>query len=239
MSIRADANRRHRYSFGAGYGTDTDVRGTLQWEDRRINTRGPPLQRRARRRASQQQSLESHYIIPIGDPALEKLAFETTLREARARRPRHARLQLRAQHHPGAGPLAVGVVRHGAPTRPRESAVREPHGHAADPRHQPRAPCRRATSARRCSRAASSRSCAARTTSSARTRTSCSSTCRRSACSTSRPSGTCCCAAKSARASSRSSASCPASVRFFAGGDRSVRGFGYNELSPDHECRAR
>jgi translocation and assembly module TamA len=28
--------------------------------------------------ASQQQSLESHYIIPIGDPALEKLAFETT-----------------------------------------------------------------------------------------------------------------------------------------------------------------
>src|SRR4029453_10265882 len=77
VSIRADANRRNRYSFGMGYGTDTDVRGTLQWEDRRINQSGHRFNVELKA-ASEQQSLESHYIIPIGDPALEKLAFETT-----------------------------------------------------------------------------------------------------------------------------------------------------------------
>jgi len=77
ISIHADANRRNRYSFGAGYGTDTDVRGTLQWEDRRINQAGHRFNVELKA-ASLQQSLESHYIIPIGDPALEKLAFATT-----------------------------------------------------------------------------------------------------------------------------------------------------------------
>jgi translocation and assembly module TamA len=77
VSIHADANRRHRYSFGLGYGTDTDVRGTLQWEDRRINKSGHRFNVELKA-ASQQKSLESHYIVPIGDPALEKLAFETT-----------------------------------------------------------------------------------------------------------------------------------------------------------------
>ena len=77
VSIHADANRRNRYSVGAGYGTDTNVRGTLQWEDRRINESGHRFQMEFKT-SSPQKSLESHYIIPIGDPALEKLAFETT-----------------------------------------------------------------------------------------------------------------------------------------------------------------
>jgi len=77
VSIHADPNRRNRYSVGAGYGTDTNVRGTLQWEDRRINSSGHRFQ--VEFKTSQPtKSLESHYIIPIGDPALEKLAFETT-----------------------------------------------------------------------------------------------------------------------------------------------------------------
>ena len=77
VSIHADANRRNRYSVGAGYGTDTNVRGTLQWEDRRINESGHRFQMEFKT-SKPQKSLESHYIIPIGDPALEKLAFETT-----------------------------------------------------------------------------------------------------------------------------------------------------------------
>ena len=77
VSIRADPNRRNRYSVGAGYGTDTNVRGTLQWEDRRINSSGHRFQVEFKT-SRPQKSLESHYIIPIGDPALEKLAFETT-----------------------------------------------------------------------------------------------------------------------------------------------------------------
>jgi translocation and assembly module TamA len=77
VNIRADPNRRNRYSFGLGYGTDTDIRGTLQWEDRRINQAGHRFNVLARA-AEEQRSLESHYIIPIGDPALEKLGLETT-----------------------------------------------------------------------------------------------------------------------------------------------------------------
>jgi translocation and assembly module TamA len=77
VNIRAEANRRHRYSLEAGYGTDTQVRGTLRWEDRRINEAGHRFNVQLKG-AREQTSLESHYIIPMGDPALEKLAFETT-----------------------------------------------------------------------------------------------------------------------------------------------------------------
>ncbi len=77
VGIRADPNRRNRYSFGVGYGTDTNVRGTLQWEDRRINLAGHRFNVELKA-SSQQTTLASHYIIPIGDPALEKLGFETT-----------------------------------------------------------------------------------------------------------------------------------------------------------------
>lgn len=77
VNIRAQPNRRNRYSFGLGYGTDTDIRGTLQWEARRINQAGHRFNVQAQA-ASEQRSLESHYIIPIGDPALEKLDLETT-----------------------------------------------------------------------------------------------------------------------------------------------------------------
>ena len=55
ISLRADANRRHRYSFGVGYGTDTQERGRITWEDRRVNRAGiasasssrPPRSRKA------------------------------------------------------------------------------------------------------------------------------------------------------------------------------------------------
>jgi translocation and assembly module TamA len=77
VNIHAEPNRRNRYSFGLGYGTDTAVRGTLQWEDRRINSSGHRFNVLARA-ASEQRTLESHYIVPIGDPALEKLDLETT-----------------------------------------------------------------------------------------------------------------------------------------------------------------
>jgi translocation and assembly module TamA len=77
VNIRADASDPARYSFAAGYGTDTAVRGTIQWENRRINTKGHRFNVELKG-ASETQSLTSHYIVPIGDPALEKLAFETT-----------------------------------------------------------------------------------------------------------------------------------------------------------------
>lgn len=80
VSIRAVPNRRDRYSFGAGYGTDTGVRGTATWENRRVNRRGHRFNTLIKA-AAEDQSLEARYIVPIGDPALEKLSFELTYEE--------------------------------------------------------------------------------------------------------------------------------------------------------------
>jgi translocation and assembly module TamA len=77
VSIRAQVNRRFRYSFGLGYGTDTEERGTATWEDRLVNRRGHRFN--VELKAAQiAQSLKGRYVVPIGDPALEKLSFELT-----------------------------------------------------------------------------------------------------------------------------------------------------------------
>jgi translocation and assembly module TamA len=75
MTLRAEPNRRHRYSVGAGYGTDTQERGRLTWEDRRVNNSGHRFTVELEA-AAVAQTLTGRYSIPIGDPALEKLGFE-------------------------------------------------------------------------------------------------------------------------------------------------------------------
>jgi translocation and assembly module TamA len=77
VSITAEPNRRHRIQYGVGYGTDTQVRGTIAWEDRRVNTRGHRF-RTEIKAAAQAQSLDSRYIVPIGDPATEKFTLQLT-----------------------------------------------------------------------------------------------------------------------------------------------------------------
>ena len=83
VSISAEPNRRNRYSFGVGYGTDTQVRGTVAWEVRRINSRGHRFRTEVRGSAVQ-QSLDGRYIVPIGDPATE--SFTQTLTAEHERR---------------------------------------------------------------------------------------------------------------------------------------------------------
>jgi translocation and assembly module TamA len=78
IKITAKANKRNRYSVGAGYGTDTGPRGTLAWEDRRVNAEGHRFNT-SLQEASRQTQLKSDYIIPIGDPAIEKLTFEFSI----------------------------------------------------------------------------------------------------------------------------------------------------------------
>jgi translocation and assembly module TamA len=75
ISIRAQAARRDRYSFGVGYGTDTRWRGTVTWDMSRVNDRG----HRARVEvvaANLETRFETRYIIPVGDPALEKVSLD-------------------------------------------------------------------------------------------------------------------------------------------------------------------
>jgi len=77
VSIVAEPNRRHRVQYGVGYGTDTQVRGTIAWEDRRVNMAGHRF-RTEIKAASLSQSLDARYIVPIGDPATEKFTLQLT-----------------------------------------------------------------------------------------------------------------------------------------------------------------
>jgi translocation and assembly module TamA len=75
IRITSEPNRRHVYTISAGYGSDTGPRGTLGWEDRRLNRSGHRV--RAQIRASEiETSAGVAYIIPWTDPALEKLSLE-------------------------------------------------------------------------------------------------------------------------------------------------------------------
>ncbi|MGH8129625.1 MAG: autotransporter assembly complex protein TamA [Steroidobacteraceae bacterium] len=84
IRITAEPNRRQLYTIAAGYATDTGARGTLGWENRRVNRRGHRL-RAEIRGSSIEESVGLTYAIPWTDPALEKLAFELrSFREQRA-----------------------------------------------------------------------------------------------------------------------------------------------------------
>jgi translocation and assembly module TamA len=75
VRISSKPNRQHVYTIAAGYATDTGPRGTLGWQNRRFNDRGHRV--RAQVRASEiESSVAVAYIIPWKDPALEKLSFE-------------------------------------------------------------------------------------------------------------------------------------------------------------------
>jgi translocation and assembly module TamA len=76
VPVRITAGRsRSTFSIGAGYGTDTQARGTLGWTDTRVNDRGHRF--RIEIRASERlRQINSRYDIPIGDPALERISLE-------------------------------------------------------------------------------------------------------------------------------------------------------------------
>jgi translocation and assembly module TamA len=75
VNIRANASRRRRYSLGAGYATDTGIRGTFGYEDRRINSLGHSLSVAVQASQVQRYNVQSHYRIPVGDPALENVSL--------------------------------------------------------------------------------------------------------------------------------------------------------------------
>jgi translocation and assembly module TamA len=81
VAIRADPNRRHRYSFGAGYATDTGVRATLGFEDHRINSSGQSFNLTLQFAKVTRYAVRSSYIFPVGDPALEHFALNASIEQ--------------------------------------------------------------------------------------------------------------------------------------------------------------
>jgi translocation and assembly module TamA len=63
------------FTIGGGYGTDTQVRGTLGWTDSLVNDRGHRFRAEIKASASTRE-VTSRYDVPIGDPALERMSLE-------------------------------------------------------------------------------------------------------------------------------------------------------------------
>jgi len=81
VNIRADASRRHRYSLGGGYATDTGIRGTLGYQDLRINSLGHSLSVAVQASQVQRYNVQSRYRIPVGDPALENVSLNAVVEQ--------------------------------------------------------------------------------------------------------------------------------------------------------------
>ena len=81
VNIHADPSRRHRYSFGAGYATDTGVRGTLGFEDRHINTLGHSFSVEVQAAQVTKYYVQTHYRMPVGDPALENISLNASIEQ--------------------------------------------------------------------------------------------------------------------------------------------------------------
>lgn len=81
VDIHADPNRRHRYSFGAGYATDTGPRATLGFEDHRINSSGQSFSVTAQFAKITRYNVVTSYIFPVGDPAVEHFALNGNIEQ--------------------------------------------------------------------------------------------------------------------------------------------------------------
>ncbi len=80
ITVTAEPNRRHRFATSIGYGSDTRVRGRFSWDNRRVNDSG----HRSKVEligSSVLKQLGGRYVIPVMDVALEKLEFTAALTE--------------------------------------------------------------------------------------------------------------------------------------------------------------
>ena len=79
VPVRIDARRGHRnrYTIGVGYDTDFGPRLRFAWNNRYVNTAGHRL-RFGANLAKNNQQISATYVMPIGDPAREKAQLDLT-----------------------------------------------------------------------------------------------------------------------------------------------------------------
>lgn len=80
VTVGAEPNRKHRFATSLGYGTDTEVRGKFTWDNRRVNRKGHRFKVELLGSAVVKE-LAARYAIPVMDIALEKLEFTGSLSE--------------------------------------------------------------------------------------------------------------------------------------------------------------
>lgn len=71
---------KHLYTAGLGYGTDTGVRLGLGWENRYINDRGHRLQTDARL-SQVENSLSADYVMPFWSETINSIGFNTEFKQ--------------------------------------------------------------------------------------------------------------------------------------------------------------
>lgn len=74
IQLQLTPGKRQRYAAALGYATDTRSRASLTWDNRRVNRRGHRA-RVAVQWANTGRSFEGIYAVPTGDPAYEELAL--------------------------------------------------------------------------------------------------------------------------------------------------------------------
>jgi translocation and assembly module TamA len=80
VTVTAEPNRRHRFATSVGYGTDTEARGKFTWDNRRVNRDGHRFKLELLG-SSVIKELTARYVIPVMDVALEKIEFTGDLAE--------------------------------------------------------------------------------------------------------------------------------------------------------------
>ncbi|HSH30007.1 MAG TPA: autotransporter assembly complex family protein, partial [Thiohalobacter sp.] len=80
IEVRLTPRKRHRYTAGLGFGTDSGVRGRLGWEIRRLNRRGHTLSTELK--ASEiRQGVSVEYGMPVRNPRTDRLSFTGAVRQ--------------------------------------------------------------------------------------------------------------------------------------------------------------
>lgn len=78
IEVATTPGKRHRYSFGVGYGTDTGARGTVGYKNRRINRRGHRFFSTLRL-SELQENLTAGYVIPFRNPRTDQWEISASL----------------------------------------------------------------------------------------------------------------------------------------------------------------
>lgn len=80
VRVELEPRKRHKYTAGLGFGTDTGARGLIGWEHRRINRYGHRMN--AEIRVSEIRSaLTSNYSLPLANPRSDRLDFSAAVQD--------------------------------------------------------------------------------------------------------------------------------------------------------------
>jgi len=74
VTIRAERIKPDRYGVSAGFGTDTGPRGQFKWDRRLVNDSGHRWSFESTVSSVKGEAV-ARYVIPVGDPTMEKLEF--------------------------------------------------------------------------------------------------------------------------------------------------------------------